>query len=189
MKQIILLTGPGGSGKSTLAARLCERHEFVRHLSVTTAPVERRELAAPEYLHVQDCDFAHMLAAGHFAEHLLFPTGVRYGFPRPEADPRGRILVGITSAEGIAILCPRLAPEWNVVVVLVDAADDDLDRRVMLRRDTPAEAEARRDVRKVQRSTWKMADLVLRASCATAAEESLIEHLRGLGWLDRSVAS
>ncbi len=179
--RLLVLTGPGGSGKSTLAARLCRRDSFVRHLSVTTAPAARRELDEPEYVHVSPEEFDRRRAAGQFAEWLNFPTGVRYGFPHPQADPRDRILVGITSSEGVVALRAALADKWDLLVILVDAPDGELDQRVGKRGDSAAEAAARALLRQRERAAG--AYLVIAEQGPAHAERRVIEYLATVGWV------
>lgn len=147
--RLLLITGPGGAGKSTLARSLCMRYGFVRLLSVTTRiPRTVCRSGAGEYEHVSHEEFRQMVQENRFVEPGVCLDGARYGLPVPTADGTGSVVVAVCSAGGVRAIRRKLATTWDVRVMLVDACDDVLLKRLQLRGDTAQEI-------RIRQSRWK----------------------------------
>lgn len=166
--KLLLLTGPGGAGKSTLAHELCKLNGFTRLLSYSTRPARSGSWLS-EYLHVSLQDFAGLLAADKLLEVFTAPSGTLYGLPKPEEQANDAITVAISNASGCYVVRQRLVGSHDVRVMLVDATDEELVRRMNRRGDTECQIVHRLQLAEIERMPVGGADWTIRSETVHVA--------------------
>jgi guanylate kinase len=137
---LIVISGPSGVGKDAVLRRMKERG-LPFHFVVTATTRERRpnEVEGRDYLFVSRKDFDGMVARGEMLEHALVYNDYK-GIPRPQvaqALASGRDAVLRVDVQGAATI-RGLAPQ-ALLIFLLAASEEELERRLRARRTESAE--------------------------------------------------
>jgi guanylate kinase len=137
---LIVISGPSGVGKDAVLRRMKERG-LPFHFVVTATTRERRpnEVEGRDYLFVSRKDFDDMVARGEMLEHALVYNDYK-GIPRPQvaqALASGRDAVLRVDVQGAATI-RGLAPQ-ALLIFLLAASEEELERRLRARRTESAE--------------------------------------------------
>ncbi len=151
--RVLLITGAPGAGKTTLMRRLVALPGFRRWASWTTRAPRLGEVDGLDYVFVDDTTFVAAVDRGEMLEHLVGPSGARYGLPRPQELRPGECSVAIVD-EAAAERLPSLLPNVEVLVRHLDSPADVLAERMRRRGDAEESVAAR--------LAWASRDLPLR---------------------------
>lgn len=144
MNQIFILVGPSGVGKSTVQAAILQDMggRLVRALTTTTRPPRPSEVEGKDFYFVSKENFEAMVQKGDFVEWVE-TFGRRYGTTRAELDAKlaqGHVLM-ITDMRGAHHIREQYP---NTSIIFLDAAREDLVRRIQERPGTTPEDLERR---------------------------------------------
>ncbi len=143
---ILCVSGPSGSGKTSLCDRLAEEHSFVlRSISVTTRPQRPGENSGKDYIFVSRDEFLKMRVQGDFLETAEV-FGNLYGTPRrpvEEALKDHEVIVMDIDTLGANTIKNEFQKDCVTVFILPPSMDE-LERRLMQRKQNTPEDLARR---------------------------------------------
>jgi guanylate kinase len=137
---LIVISGPSGVGKDAVLRRMKERG-LPFHFVVTATTRDRRpnEVEGKDYVFVSRPDFDRMVERGEMLEHALVYNDQK-GIPRQQvvqALASGRDPVLRVDVQGAATI-RGLAPE-ALLIYLLAASEEELERRLRARRTESAE--------------------------------------------------
>jgi len=137
---LIVISGPSGVGKDAVLRRMKERG-LPFHFVVTATTRDRRpnEIEGKDYVFVSRPDFDRMVERGEMLEHALVYNDQK-GIPRQQvvrALASGRDAVLRVDVQGAATI-RGLAPE-ALLIYLLAASEEELERRLRARRTESAE--------------------------------------------------
>lgn len=138
--KLIVISGPSGVGKDTVLDRMKER-ELPFHFVVTATTREQRpnEIEGEDYFFLSKDEFLRMVREGEFFEHALVYDEYK-GIPKvqiEEALESGRDVVMRVDVQGAETV--RSKKPDAVLIFLSTSTEDELIRRLKLRRTETAE--------------------------------------------------
>jgi guanylate kinase len=182
---LLIISGPSGVGKTTITRAVERSMGAVFSVSATTRQKRPTDVEGVDYHFVDDAEFARMVRAGEFLEHVdLF--GKKYGTPRKWVEEhlaRGRLVILEIDVVG-AIKVKRNIPDAFGVFVLPPSEDTLLDRLRARKREGEEEiqrrfAEAKREIEEARTCQPPVYDLFIVNDKLEQAIQQAISGVRG----------
>jgi guanylate kinase len=152
--RLIVISGPSGLGKSTVVGALADRHRFFFSISATTRTARPGETNGVAYYFVDSDEFERMRDRGDLLEWAEY-SGNLYG------TPRAPVLERLASGDDVlldievkgAMQVKESYPD-AITLFLTPPTEEELERRLRNRGDTPLEDIERR----LSIARWQLAE-------------------------------
>ena len=150
--KLVVISGASGVGKGTVLGIMMQKREDLKFsVSATTRDPRPNEVDGVHYYFVTKERFEEMIAAGEMLEYSAHNANY-YGTPRAQAGEKmnnGSVLLDI---EPIGARQVKQAAPDAVLVFIMPPSEEELERRLRGRGDTPEEQIKLR----LERSAWEM---------------------------------
>ena len=145
LPHLLIICGPSGAGKGKIIENLMQDKDFWLSRSTTTRAPRSGEVEDIHYRYVSMEAFLADREAGLFAESNIYNTNgyATPSLPLEEAVARGQTVILDIDINGAAQIAARY-PDWRVrCVFVVPESLKELNVRLTLRGDDPADVEKR----------------------------------------------
>lgn len=134
---MIVLSGASASGKTEVAKVLAVKYGIVKVITTTTRPIRIHETDGVDYFFVSEERFLKMIDEDKFVEYTQY-NGNYYGSTKDQIQNNKCVVIDPMGLKSYSSIKDR-----NVVTFFLECGEETRHQRMLLRGDTPENAEKR----------------------------------------------